>query len=182
MKNYLSKRQFVCPYLFSLFVTVLVLLLICYFLIFYFIFQPPLSKTALDTFIEYLPLFIFLLLVLCLFIGGCLGEMYCLCGTYQFTIDSVVMHAPFRKTIQIYYDEVKCSGIDYDLINGSYQFWIYLSKDYIPPKYCGRVSRLPITESTIRVLYSEGSIKSFISFVPETIKRELRKSEKNMTM
>ncbi len=175
MKNCISKRYFVYPYLFSLSVIGLVFLAVGYCITVYCIFAPPLNKSVWGVFVEYLPVFIFLLAVLILYFCAYSKEMYLYFGTYKLSSDAIHLYAPFRRTIIIPYDEVRCSGIGYDVINGSYQFWIYLSKCPIAKCYWGDFSKLPITHSTVRVQYSKKAFQGFMNVAPESIRNDLQK-------
>ena len=171
------QRYRISPYLFSLSVFGLICMIVCCCLFVYFVFWPLREQNLYDTVCEYLPCILFMFSILGLYFAGCILESYCLWGTYQLSKSEIILRAPLRKSIRLAYADIKYIGIDYCIVNGQYQFWIYASSVHIPIKCCGKINKLPISADTIRVQYMDHTFSTLLTILPPELKKELEKGK-----
>lgn len=172
-----AKKYIVSPYLFSLSMIGMMGMIVCFVLTLFFVAEPFDSENVETGLKTLLPCVLLMLCTLVLYCSGCIADGFSFWGTYQFTQSAVILRAPLRKKICIAYDDLQFAGIDYGMINGKYQFWIYASTAPIPTKYWGRINKLPITASTIRVQYSCEAYNLFSASLPLKLKKELEKGK-----
>ena len=55
------------------------------------------------------------------------------------------------------------------------QFWIYFSKEKIPPKYIHRINRLKFSKTTMRVQYNKNIFAALVYYTPSDISKRIRK-------
>lgn len=177
MKSGNPKKYKVSPYLFSLSMTGLIGFLLCIGLIIYFQFASwagqDLEAFLRERYLSYL----FIVGICAAYLIGCILDGYCFWGTFEFIGTGIILRAPFRKKIRLLYDDVKQIGIDYGVVNGSRQFWIYVSTVEIDNKYWGKMIKLPFSKTTVRVQYSPSVLAAFLADLPQQLKKELQKGE-----
>lgn len=78
-------------------------------------------------------------------------------------------------TRRLYYQEISHLGIDYDIVGGKRQFWIYFSRVPIPMEYYHRITRLKYTKDTFRIKYNRQVYESLLHYLPPKLSRELGK-------
>ncbi len=177
MNFLISKKYRISPYLFTLFLIGGIGLLLCYGLTFYFLFPSFQGNSVKQILQDWMPLFLFVLLNLIVLLWGYWLESYPLMGYYYLTKNGITVSAPLRKRITIRFEEIKYIGIDYCVVNGKPQFWIYASKCPIPRETWGHIQKLQFSASTIRVQYSQEAYTLFIEAIPNPLKVELKKGE-----
>lgn len=76
-------------------------------------------------------------------------------GIVEIYSDKLVFRAVFHKTRIFLLSEICDVGIDYGVISGIKQFWIYFSKEKVDSRYVHNILRLPYSCTTMRVQYSK---------------------------
>ena len=76
---------------------------------------------------------------------------------------------------RMYYTEINYIGLDYGVIHGTKQFWIYYSKDPLPMKYYHNAHRIKCSNTTMRSRYDEILFESLCLYLPKKHSKELRK-------
>lgn len=150
---------------------------ICYAIMVYFILGPSDNSNVHYSMNEVAFLIVFGFFVIGGLLAGIYMECYSLLGCYFLYADKITIVAPLRKRITLYYNEIKSIGIDYSVINGQPQFWVYMSKGEIPKKYWNSITKLPFTSETIRVQYSQNLFDSLIHMLPKKVAKELQKAD-----
>lgn len=88
--------------------------------------------------------------------------------------DRLTLRAMFTKR-DYYYADMEYIGIDYGLIEGTPQIWIYFSQEPVPMKYYHKITSYPIRKRFLRVLYTKEHYELLIRHTPPDISRQLRK-------
>lgn len=110
-------------------------------------------------------------------------EAYLFWGKYRLEQDAVVLRAFLRKEIRMAYADIRYIGSGYIVVNGGYQFWIYISKQPVDTSCLkGRVNKLPISEETIRIQYRPEVVKELMDVLPPDLREKLEESEKTIQM
>ena len=102
-------------------------------------------------------------------------EAFIYLGRFCLKPDSIVLSSPLRRKICLRYDEINYAGIDYAIVNGQYQFWIYLSTCPIPERFWGKINKMHFTKNTVMVVYSQEVYKDFMKVLPENLQKLLEK-------
>ena len=102
-------------------------------------------------------------------------EGFYVMGSYKLTEDAIILYAPLRRRIKLAFADVKYIGVDYSLIRGKPEFWVYFSKVPIKQKYWNNIAKLRFTRSTVRILYTPERFAEFISILPPHLSKELQK-------
>ena len=98
-------------------------------------------------------------------------------GTVSLFSDRLVFQAPLRKPKVFIFAEIKDVGIDYGIVSGQKQLWIYFSKTLLPKEYVHRIVRLPYSENAMRIQYRKELYEDLIRNVSyETVGKKLRRS------
>ncbi len=167
-----AKKHIIYPYLFGMVVLFLILILTpSVWLTFGSIkglFNGEILKDELSLFLTLWSLIIIVFIVI--IING----FYYL-GSYKLTKDAIVLYAPLRRRIKIAFDDIKYIGLDYGLIQNKPEFWIYISKTPIQQKYWNKITKLPFSRSTVRILYTPDRFSEFLSFLPLDLSKDLQK-------
>jgi hypothetical protein len=66
-------------------------------------------------------------------------------------------------------------GVDYGLLDGRKQFWMYFSKTPIPAMYYHRINRMKPSRSFMRVQYCKKTYERLVANTPPQISNQLRK-------
>lgn len=72
-----------------------------------------------------------------------------------------------------YYDDIHFIGIDYGVIQGQKEFWIFYSKEPIPFEYYHNMQRVKYTKKTMRSRFSEELFASLCYYLPNPLSKEL---------
>ena len=88
--------------------------------------------------------------------------------------DRIVFWALFTHRA-FYYSDMHHIGVDYGLLEGRKQFWIYFSKTPIPAKYYHRINQMKLTNSFMRVQYCKKAYERLVANTPPQVSDQLRK-------
>lgn len=88
--------------------------------------------------------------------------------------DKIVLWAMFTRQSYSYAD-MKYIGIDYSLIEGRPEFWIYFSTNPVPVEYTHKIAAYRINKGFLRILYTPKNYELLIRNTPPEISRQLRK-------
>ena len=120
------------------------------------------------------------LIWVCLYIFCCtmffLGGFLYL-GAFQIQDTQILLFTPLRKRICLEYDEISDIGIDFAVINGRRQFWIYLCKDRLSEQYVHKLQHMPINGNQIKLLYTPLIYNELLSALPQALKKRLENSK-----
>lgn len=72
---------------------------------------------------------------------------------------------------------MKYIGIDYSLIEGRPEFWIYFSTNPVPVEYTHKIAAYRINKGFLRILYTPKNYELLIRNTPPEISRQLRKGQ-----
>lgn len=70
---------------------------------------------------------------------------------------------------------MKYIGIDYSLIEGRPEFWIYFSTNPVPVEYTHKIAAYRINKGFLRILYTPKNYELLIRNTPPEISRQLRR-------
>ena len=73
------------------------------------------------------------------------------------------------------YADMKHIGIDYSLMEGCPEFWIYFSTNPVPMKYTHKIASYRINKGFLRILYTPKSYELLIRNTPPEVSRQVRK-------
>lgn len=102
------------------------------------------------------------------------------CTRYQWAAvaeiceDRIVFWALFTHRT-FYYSDMHHIGVDYGLLDGRKQFWMYFSKTPIPAMYYHRINRMKPSRSFMRVQYCKKTYERLVANTPPQISNQLRK-------
>ena len=102
------------------------------------------------------------------------------CTRYQWAAvteiceDRVVFRALFTHRT-FYYSDMHHIGVDYGILDGRKQFWMYFSKTPIPAMYYHRINRMKPSRSFMRVQYCKKTYERLVANTPPQISNQLRK-------
>lgn len=113
---------------------------------------------------------------LLLVLVGLVGNAYTFYGFFSIGTDYIQISAFPRKTYRLDFSDVQIIGIDYDIISGKKQFWIYFSKKVIPMKYYHRMLKLPYSKDVIKISFSKKRFDILMKCLPERLKKDLGRS------
>lgn len=88
--------------------------------------------------------------------------------------DWLLFKALFTRR-SFYYKDMHYIGVDYGVLQGSKQFWIYFSEKEIPMKYYHRITRLKFKKDCMRVQYYKKAYNKLVEHTPPEISKQLRK-------
>lgn len=88
--------------------------------------------------------------------------------------DRLLFKALFTRR-SFYYKDMRYIGVDYGVLQGSKQFWIYFSEKEIPMKYYHQIIRLKFTKDCMRVQYYKKAYNKLVEHTPPEISKQLRK-------
>lgn len=80
----------------------------------------------------------------------------------------------FLTQRSFYYRDMKYVGIDYGVLGGEKQFWIYFSKNPVAMKYYHNITRLKFKKDCMRVQYSKKVYEKLIRNTPSEVSQKLR--------
>ncbi len=96
-------------------------------------------------------------------------------ATAEICTDKMVFRAFFTRRI-LYYRDIRYVGIDFGLLSGKKQFWIYFSTDPIPHTYYHNILKAAPSKTYMRVQYSREVYSLLVENTPAEISKQLRKS------
>lgn len=114
----------------------------------------------------------------CGYLSCAAGDAFC--TRYQWAAvteiceDRVVFRALFTHRT-FYYSDMHHIGVDYGLLDGRKQFWMYFSKTPIPAMYYHRINRMKPSRSFMRVQYCKKTYERLVANTPPQISNQLRK-------
>ena len=115
--------------------------------------------------------------IIAAYLLGTMLDSFSFWGTVRISGTGVIAVAPFRRRITINFEEVNCIGVDYGVVNGSRQFWIFISKIAIEPKYFRKIHKLPINKNVVRIAYSPKVFEAFLLNLPMPLRKQLEKGQ-----
>lgn len=164
------KKRFIThpisPYLFSLSIIIILLLVlpsawVCYLLR---------GTNDVYTFCIIMAVLILIYLI------NCFIHSFWYLGLYQLKDVGISFYAPLRKSIHLPYDSIRYIGIDFGVVSGSRQFWIYFSMEPIPAKYVRKIHGMPVSQKCMRIQYSDKRFQELLNVLPNKQKKELIKA------
>lgn len=114
----------------------------------------------------------------CGYLSCTVGDAFC--TRYQWAAvaeiceDRIVFWALFTHRT-FYYGDMHHIGVDYGLLDGRKQFWMYFSKTPIPAMYYHRINRMKPSRSFMRVQYCKKTYERLVANTPPQISNQLRK-------
>ena len=67
-------------------------------------------------------------------------------------------------------------GIDFGIVSGSRQYWIYFSEEIIPAKYVHKIHKLPVSRKCMRIQYSDARFQELLDMLSERQRKDLIKA------
>lgn len=167
----------ISPYIHTLSIIGLVGFLLCICFTIYFQSAKFWDKGLYYVLHEYWETFLYMLILCVGYIVATAFDSFSFWGKVRFNNTQVVATAPMRKRIKMLYNEIQYIGIDFGVINNSRQFWIYISKTPIEPRFFRKIHKLPINQNTIRLEYSEKAYNALLSELPLHLRKQLEKGQ-----
>lgn len=84
--------------------------------------------------------------------------------------------APFRRTIFISYEKMVEVGIDFGMLSGQREFWIYFATEPIPKEYRNRINRLKMSRDCLRIRFRQDVYNDLLHRTPKEISKQLSRS------
>lgn len=98
-------------------------------------------------------------------------------GWYTITAESVTLHAPFRRTLTLHYDDVRHVGVGRNWLSVNYAYWMYLSCDPVPLAQLEDMRKFRLTKRALRIAYSKKAFDALIACLPEHHARQMERSK-----
>lgn len=114
--------------------------------------------------------------IMLIYLTNCIIHSFWYLGLYKASEACISFYAPFRKSIYLPYDTIRYIGIDFGVVAGSHQFWIYFSEEPIPAKYIHKIHKLPVNRKCMRIQYSDARFQELLMVLSERQKKELIKA------
>lgn len=114
--------------------------------------------------------------IMLVYLINCIIHSFWYLGLYRLKDRGISFYAPLRKSIHVPYDSIRYIGIDFGIVSGSRQFWIYFSTDPIPAKYVHKIHGMPVNRKCMRVQYSDKRYQELLNVLPDKQKKELIKA------
>ena len=172
------KKYLINPYAFSLVCVLMTFLLIGNILMFYFWISTVQGLTFAEAIKQREAFGFFFILALtfalmCVFVFN--GYEYF--GTVEIYNNRIIFRTVFRKARTFSYTEINDIGIDYGTVSGVKQFWIYCSKEKIGNQYTHNITRLPYSNTTMRIQYRKELYDVLLDSISDAdIEKRLRRS------
>lgn len=104
----------------------------------------------------------------------CLGwECFSVCCIHE---DCLKFKCLGRRTVIMPFSDICTIGIDYGMLEGSKQFWIYFGVVPFPRKYIHNIIRLKPSKKLMRIQFSQDVFDKLVKNTPLPISRELEKA------
>ncbi|MBQ2954305.1 MAG: hypothetical protein IJE07_12310 [Clostridia bacterium] len=97
-------------------------------------------------------------------------------GWYTITEDSISLHAPFRRTLTLRYEDVQYVGAGRNFLSVNYAYWLYLSCDRVPVEQLEDMRRFQLTKRGLRIAYSRKAFAALMDCLPEDLAMQLDRS------
>ena len=114
--------------------------------------------------------------IMLVYLINCIIHSFWYLGLYRLKDRGISFYAPLRKSIHVPYDSIRYIGIDFGIVSGSRQFWIYFSTEPIPAKYVHKIHGMPVNRKCMRVQYSDKRYQELLNVLPDKQKKELIKA------
>ena len=173
----MKKRYIINPYVHALSIFGLIAMLVSACLLTYFRVGEHFGRGLTTIIREGWDTFLILIVLFGSCFIGTILDSFSFWGIVVFNSIYLEAKAPLRRTIKIDYSEVRDIGIDFGVINYSRQFWIYISKTRIDPRYLRAIHQLPINKNTIKIQYSQEVFDVLLHVLPPHLKNQLEKAK-----
>jgi len=120
--------------------------------------------------------YIFFICLISVYLINCFIHSFWYFGLYRLSNTGISFYAPFRKSINLPYSSIRYIGIDFGVVSGSRQFWIYFSTEPIPAKYVHKIHGMPVNRKCMRIQYSDKRFQELLNVLPDKQKKELIKA------
>ena len=118
----------------------------------------------------------FAVLLLCLVFAD-IYEARLWFGWYTITEDSISLHAPFRRTLTLRYEDVQYVGAGRNWLSVNYAYWLYLSCDRVPLEQLEDMRKFKLNKRGLRLAYSKKAFAALMDCLPEDKKQQLERSK-----
>ena len=98
-------------------------------------------------------------------------------GWYTITEDSISLHAPFRRTLTLRYEDVQYVGAGRNWLSVNYAYWLYLSCDRVPLEQLEDMRKFKLNNRGLRLAYSPKAFAALMDCLPEDKKQQLERSK-----
>lgn len=178
MKNP-KKRFLMSPYLFSLGLILVIAVVgvtikvvdICFWELRTF---PPAGGNILES--GAVKSLLFIILPWEFLLAFLLFRTYEVLGYMEIQEDRLLFGSLFRRKREIRYSEIAYIGIDYGVLSGHKQFWIFFSKEKVPQKYFHNINRMKLSSQTMRIQYSRKVFEALVFYLPKNLSKKLAAS------
>lgn len=185
MKAKLRNVYLISPYIFSLAITFLVLVLLADAIVFTCCLPKMQGMKISEAIIssEALVLY-FVSTITALIVVLLIKNSYEYFGFVEIHKDRVEFRTLFRESRVFYYRDIKEIGIDYGTLSlGHKQFWVYFGKEKIPNKFFHNVLRMPFTPNLMRIQYRQELYRALIDNMPyDNVGKKLCRSHSVITL
>ena len=114
--------------------------------------------------------------IILVYLINCIIHSFWYLGLYRLNDGGISFYAPLRKSNHFPYDSIRYIGVDFGVVAGSRQFWIYFSTEPIPAKYVHKIHGMPVTRKCMRIQYSDKRFQELLNVLPDKQKKELIKA------
>ena len=114
--------------------------------------------------------------IMLVYLINCIVHSFWYFGLYRLNDRGISFYAPFRKSIHFPYDSIGYIGVDFGVVGGSRQFWIYFSTEPIPSQYVHKIHSMPVARKCMRLQYSDKRLQELLNALPDKQKKELIKA------
>nr|MBR4280871.1 hypothetical protein [Clostridia bacterium] len=118
-------------------------------------------------------LFVAFLLGIDLLLFGALLSSYETLGWCIITEDGISLHAPFRRTLTLRYEDIQYIGAGRNWLSVNYAYWLYLSCDKVPAEQMEDMRKFRLTRRGLRIAYSRKVFDVLMACLPEDKKHQL---------
>lgn len=87
--------------------------------------------------------------------------------------EGLLFRSLFRGKRKLLFSEINYIGIDYGVLSGVKQFWIFFSKEKIPSKYIHNMNQMPLSKQTMRIQYSQRIFDALVYYLPKDLSKRL---------
>jgi len=95
---------------------------------------------------------------------------------YRINEKCISFYAPFRKSVHIQLDTIQYIGIDFGIVSGTRQFWIFFSTKPIPAELIHKIHKIPFNKNFMRIQYTKKKYEELLGFLPETKRKDFIKA------
>lgn len=94
-------------------------------------------------------------------------------GFYCISDDRIKFYSLSRPPRTFFYSDINYVGIDFGVLSGMRQFWIYFSKTELPYKYHHCINRVRFTKNTMRIQYNKKAYNILLETLPPKLSKQL---------